>query len=202
MPPQSYSPANAIQAAEISQLIRHRRTIRNFTDSEVSQEQITDLLKAATQAVFPNTDNPPCRFILVTTPAGKQRAGELIMGTYSEMKLYKWMPGKINQMMIDRIVKIPALLFVIAKQDADAQHNEWNFSQVCAMLHSFSLLAWDEALGLVWGTGDFMNNASLVAGLGLQADEKLHCLMYLGHFDKVPKTKSRTPAVKKWTIRT
>ncbi len=191
--------AHSAQAAEISHLIRNRRTIRSFTTAELPEGKIAELLTAAARPSFIESEQLPCRFLVVATPAGKQKAAEIIMGTYAEQKFYKWVLGKINQMMMERIVKIPALLFVITRQEGNAQVDERNFSDVCAMLHTFSLLAWEENIGLVWGTSDMLHKSSFIDGLGLQANERVHCLMYLGHYEKLPKIKPRTSAAKKFT---
>ncbi|WP_051286838.1 hypothetical protein [Paenibacillus taiwanensis] len=124
------------------------------------------------------------------------------MSIYTEQKLYKWVPNKVSQFMINRIMKIPALLAVITRFDVDIDQRKRNDAAVSSLLHTFSLLAWEQRIGMVWGTDEKLQHPSLSKGLGLQPGEHLHCLCYVGEYDKVPKAKPRIGAKHKFTLLT
>jgi len=195
--------ASAVQrpdnAVEITRLVRERRTIRNFTAEAISPALITDLLRASEASITRTGAEPPWRFLLAISEEGKQRAADSVMSTYTEQGIYKWIPGKINRIMADRMVKIPAILFIIRKKEADEEQQVRHYSALCALLQSFSLLAWEQGLGMVWGTGEFLNRSSLHEGIAVTEEEELHCMIYLGKFEKTPKVKPRTAAARKFT---
>ncbi|MDK8179545.1 nitroreductase family protein [Paenibacillus sp. UMB4589-SE434] len=186
----------------VSNVIRERRTIRSYKSEPLSSDRIEALLAAAAVSCEKEFGELPCRFLLATSEEGKRKAGEAVMSIYTEQKLYKWVPNKVSQFMISRIVKIPALLAVITRRDVDVQQRERNEAAVSSLLHTFSLLAWEQRIGMVWGTDEMLQHPSLKKGLGLQEEEQLHCLCYVGAYDKVPKAKPRIAANQKFTLLT
>lgn len=184
------------QKSDLAQIVRERRSIRAFAKRDLSQELITGLLQAA-EASAPSTERTPAhRFILVASPEGKAKAASMVMDTYSEQGLYKWIPNKLTQLMADRIAQIPAFLIVILK---DRGQRERELAAVSAVLQSLTLLAWEQGIGAVWNTEPFMQKPSFASGIGVQADERIVTILYLGYCEKVPKTKPRSPAAKKLT---
>ncbi len=184
------------QKSDLSRLVRERRSIRSFAKRDLSQKLVTELLQAAEASTPSAQQEPPHRFILVASPEGKAKAASLIMDAYSEQGLYKWIPSKLNQLMADRIAQIPAFLIVIAK---DREDGERGLATVSAVLQSLTLLAWEQGIGAVWNTEPFMHKPSFTSGIGLQADERIVTILYLGYYEKAPKTKPRTPAANKLT---
>jgi hypothetical protein len=67
------------------------------------------------------------------------------------------------------------------------------------MIQSFSLLAWENDIGLVWSTDPALREPTVAVGLGLQEDERIVCLLYMGMYDKAPKPKARTAIAQKLT---
>lgn len=187
-------------AATVSHLIRKRRTIRNFVMDPISPSLIEDLLQSAADSIAGENTELPCRFLLIASDEGKKKAASVMMEAYSEQGLYRWLPNKMNKFMRDRIAKIPAMLVIVMKSEEDLEKYERNYADVCAMLQSFSLLAWERGIGMVWGTSEVLQKTSFQCGLGLQKNERVHCLIYVGRFDKIPKRKPRTPASMKLTI--
>ena len=60
---------------EFSQLVRSRRSIHHFTDDEVTEEELTSVLKAARWA--PSAGNTqPWRFIVVRRPENREKVWE------------------------------------------------------------------------------------------------------------------------------
>ncbi|MFB9277024.1 nitroreductase family protein [Cohnella cellulosilytica] len=184
------------QKSELSRLVRERRSIRNFAKRALSRELVVELLQAAEASTPAAQREPSHRFILVASPEGKAKAASLIMDTYAEQGLYKWIPNKLNQLMADRIAQIPAFLIVIAKDSGEGGRE---LATVSAVLQSLALLAWEQGIGAVWNTEPFMHKPSFTSGIGLRADERIVTILYLGYCEKTPKTKPRTPAASKLT---
>ncbi|MFC4597270.1 nitroreductase family protein [Cohnella hongkongensis] len=191
------SPPEAVQ--EAARLIRERRTIRSFAKRPVSGQALAGLLKLAARTVTLEHDAAALRFIVFASEEGKRKAGTAIMAAYSGQGLYRWMPGKLVQAMAERVAKIPAMVAVIQRELADDAANDRQLAAVSAIVHSFTLLAWECKLGLVWNTDPVVEHEALTSGIGLAPDERLVCLLYIGEYDKTPKGKRRTPAADKWT---
>ena len=134
--------------AVISQLVRERRTIRKFTADPVPVALLEQLLQSAAESVATENDELPCRFLCIASEEGKKKAASIIMGTYSEQQLYKWIPNKVNQLMVDRIVKIPAILIVWMDKKVSKELYDRHFATICAMLQSF--LCWLGNKELEW----------------------------------------------------
>jgi nitroreductase len=184
------------QKSALSRLVRERRSIRSFAKRDLSHELIVELLQAAEASVLSTDQVPSHRFLLLASPEGKAKAASIVMDAYSEQGLYKWLPNKLNQLMADRIAQIPAFLIAIAK---DRGQKEREHATVSAVLQSLTLLAWEHDIGAVWNTESFMHKPSFKLGVGVQEDERIVTILYLGYCEKVPKTKPRTPAEKKLT---
>lgn len=185
---------------EAARLIRERRTIRSFAKRAISGKELANLLDLAAQSVLLEHEPEALRFIICASEQGKRKAGAAIMDAYSSQGLYRWMPGKFIQAMAERVAKIPAIVAVIRRELADDASNDRQLAAASAIVHSFTLLAWERKLGLVWNTEPIVEHAALTTGIGLAADERLICLLYIGEFDKMPKSKRRTAAQEKWTV--
>ncbi len=181
----------------MSQLIRERRTIRSFAEHPLSQEIVIERLQAAAQSVFNEKGELPCRFVYIASREGKEKAVSLIMNVYAEHKLYKWLPSKVGQMMAERIISIPAFLVVVQEMAESEEKCDRDYASICAMLQSFALLAWDCGIGLVWNTEPYMQKQSFATDMGLRQGERIVTIMFMGNYERVPKTKQRTPVIKK-----
>lgn len=184
----------------ISRLVRERRSIRSFAETPLAQEVVMERLQVAVQSASPKGRKPACRFLYIASHEGKEKAVSLIMHTYSEQKLYKWLPSKLNQMMADRIMKIPAFLVVIQERAKDPKKCEHDYASICAILQSFSLLAWECGIGLVWNTEPFLQKESFSTEMGLQPGEQIVAMLFLGNYERIPKAKQRTSAWKRVTF--
>lgn len=185
---------------EAARLIRERRTIRRFAKQAVPVQELAAMLKLAADTVALEYDPDGLRFIFFASDEGKRKAGQAIMAAYSGQGLYRWMPGKVVQAMAGQVAKIPLIAAVIVRECGNPSYNDRQIAAASGIIHSFTLLAWERQIGLVWNTEPVIEHELLKAGLGLAGDERLVCLLYVGAYDKLPKGKSRTPAAEKWTV--
>lgn len=183
----------------LSLLIKDRRTIRSFNSRSVSRELVAELLNAAGASTPMEGTAPACRIVYIASPEGKAKTASAIMATYADQKPYKWLPGKLNKMMTDRIAQIPAFGAVIMKEEGKQERDERRYAAVCALLQSFSLLAWEHGIGMVWNTEPFLDKPAFKKDMGLKPDERFVCILYMGYYDKKPKMKNRIPAAQKLT---
>jgi nitroreductase len=183
----------------IANTIRERRSIRQFNEQTVSLNLIIQLLNDAVWA--PNHGlREPWRFVVVEGQESKERMADLILQSLSHLKRIKLLPAKLKQLMKDKLSRVPAHLIVVMKEDKDLHKREEDYAAVCCMIQNFQLLAWEQQLGMLWSTIEFIRSPLFCQGIGVGADERVVGVISMGYFDKAPKPKPRTPAEKKLTI--
>ena len=187
------------ETSSLINLIKDRRTIRKFEEGNLPSALLYKLLQESAELTIGPDSETPFRFILAVTAEEKNLAASIIMKTYAELAIYKWVPGKIRGFMADRIEKIPAIGITVLKKGKDSEAYDQNFALTSAAVHNFSLLLWEQNIGMVWGTGDVLHYPSFTKGLQLQEDEEVHSMVYIGKYLKKPKAKARTEVAKKLT---
>jgi len=158
------------------------------------------MFRLAERAVTLKYDEEALRFVIFATEEGKRQAGAAIMAAYSNQGLYRWIPGKLLQTLAEQVAKTPAIVAVIRRETDAPSFNDRQLAAASAIIHGFTLLAWERKLGLVWNTEPVVEHDALAASIGLAEDERLVCLLYLGEYDKVPRGKMRKPASERWTV--
>ncbi|RIE00695.1 nitroreductase family protein [Cohnella faecalis] len=115
----------------VAQLIRDRRTVRQFREDPVPQLLITKLLDIACWA--PNHGfREPWRFIQYRGEARRTFA-ESVVATFSAEEKEKNGDRRLAYYM-----DIPVHLIVVAKEDPRAKQREEDFAAVCCWIQNFS----------------------------------------------------------------
>ncbi|MBS4209324.1 nitroreductase family protein [Bacillus sp. FJAT-50079] len=186
-------------ALDMAHLIRERRTIRKFELRPVSNHLVTELLRVSIQSIALDQQYDSYRFLFISSQKAKEKVASAIMKAYLDQRM-KWLPNKLNQALVERTARIPAFLIAIQKGMGKAEDRERDYAAICAMLQSFSLLGWQDGLGMVWNTESYIHEKAFSDAIKLQEDERVICIMYIGYFKKIPRAKQRTPAIEKLTL--
>jgi nitroreductase len=171
----------------ISEIIRERRTIREFNDKKISLDTVTELLETAIWA--PHHGIPePWRFI-VYSDKGMDRLIEMILQALSppERKEY-------GDKLEAYLRTIPVAVVVVGKLDRNQKIMDEVSSSVSALIQNFQLAAWEKEIGVVWKTQTYMYAPSISKNLELKSDEKIAGVLLCGYFDKKPSAKTRESA--------
>ncbi|NHN30819.1 nitroreductase family protein [Paenibacillus agricola] len=183
----------------IAHTIRERRSIRQFREQQVPVDLILRLLNDAVWA--PNHGlREPWRFIVVERNEAKVKMADLMLASLSHLKRVKLLPAKLKQLMKHKYSQIPANLIVVMREDKDEHKQEEDYAAICCLIQNFQLLAWEQQLGMIWSTMEFIRSPLFCQGVGVQANERIVGVLHMGYFDKAPKPKSRTSAEKKLTL--
>ncbi|GAA4830571.1 nitroreductase [Paenibacillus vulneris] len=183
----------------IAKTIRERRSIRTFNRNPVPRELVIQLLNDAVWA--PNHGlREPWRFIYVDSDGGKTRLVDLITSASGNLKRYRLLPSKLKEFMRNKILEIPAHLIVVMKEEKNEHKRNEDFAAVCCFMQNFQLLGWENNLGMIWSTIEFIFDPGFQDGLGVRKDERIVGILHMGFFDKAPRPKPRTPAEKKLTL--
>jgi nitroreductase len=171
---------------ELSDLIKGRRSIRQFKPGPVDPAMVETLLETAIYA--PNHRfTQPWRFIYL---AGQARDG------YAELRAKDAEArGKDGANARQTILAVPAILVAVCRRSpADPTLDLEDFAATCCAVQNFLLLAQEQGLGTAWKT--FPDSAELREFLSLKdaEQESVIGVIYLGYPAEVPAMRERQPA--------
>ncbi|NEW05653.1 nitroreductase [Paenibacillus sp. SYP-B3998] len=183
----------------IADVIQKRRTIRQFNERKLTTDTILQILYVAVWA--PNHGlREPWRFICAAELEAKELLADRIVRALEEMNRYKWLPGKIKDMYKKKMIQIPAILFVIVKEERGKLKREEDFAAACALIQNLQLCAWEREIGMVWSIDETLcANQIFCDKIGMRKEERIAGMLYMGYYDHIPKAKKRTPAERKMT---
>lgn len=172
----------------ISEIIRERRTIREFNDKKVALDTITELLETAVWAPYHGIPEP-WRF-LVFSDHGIDRLSDMIYQALSQTERKEY-GDKLKQ----HLSTVPVAVVVVGKLDRNQKIMDEVSASVSALIQNFQLAAWEKEIGVVWKTQSYMHTPQISKSLELKSDEKLAGILLCGYFDKKPLERTRNRAV-------
>jgi len=196
----------------VEDAIRHRRTIRHFTDEPVSAVVIRELLGLATLA--PNVGNRQMwRFIIITTPEIRKMLSDLVRRRIDEMTTWPELEGQASRLQAWReqaqpFNEAPALIIFVnqgyrtaldtALVERGVKH--WEVAsmfgypdvQSLSAAVSFLVLAAEEReFGTCWLTAPLAAKKDLQQALELKPGEEIIAIVGLGKPAEKPLPKQR-----------
>ncbi|MFP7225523.1 nitroreductase family protein [Priestia filamentosa] len=172
----------------IREIIKQRRTIRNFNNEVISLDTIIEMLRDATWA--PNHKlREPWRFVLFHGD-GKEKLRDILLQSSDNIPSKK----------IEKFTQAQANIVVIMPENTDPLKQEEDLSAVAALIQNFLLLAWENKIGVLWKTGKLIHNSSFQQSVGIGENEKIVGILMVGKFDNVPEAQPREDIVEKITI--
>ncbi|MEW9670934.1 nitroreductase family protein [Ammoniphilus sp. 3BR4] len=85
-------------------------------------------------------------------------------------------------------------MIVVMKEHTNLVVREEDYASTSCVIHNFSLLAWEQGIGLVWETYPLIHDPNFREALGIQPGEKVVGSLHLGYPARVPQAKPRIPA--------
>ncbi|WP_426250157.1 nitroreductase family protein [Paenibacillus pabuli] len=183
----------------LAELIRERRSIRKCNSTAVEQELVVELLHRAAR-LQPIVEAGSWRVVYAGTPEARKRLVDCMLQQVSQSKLGKLIPGKLLDVFKKRVTDIPAHVIVMSNAGQDRLTNDRNYAAACEMMQSLQLLGWERGLGMLWDTESMIQNEGFFKGIGLREHERFVGILHIGYYDKVPRSRKRTPAEQKWTV--
>lgn len=161
-----------MDAAQVLELIKTRRSVRRFSDQPVSPEMIGAVLEAGSWAPS-GTNNQPWRFVVVSDPALKQELAPLTK--------------------YGSVIKGAAILICTFIHCPSMYNETKDHQSVGACLENMLLMAHGLGLGAVW-LGEILKSAGQVRQvLGVSGEHELMAVVCLGHPAGGSKEPSRKP---------
>ncbi len=137
------------------ELVKHRRSCREFTDTPVTREQIEAIVTAGQWAPSP-LNQQPFQFIAVTDPvlrAGIQKAGTAARQAVAD----QGGPGWVRKYPMEFVGDCPLILVVVSDPSKGGLGNFFNqphgaLQAASACIQNMMLMASELGLGTLWFT--------------------------------------------------
>ena len=182
------------RTSRIADVIRARRTVRQFLERPIAHDLLLELMDVANWA--PNHGlREPWRFVLYRGAARGELAEAVVAAMSPDDRV------KYGEQRRAYLLGIPAHLIVIMQEDSRQKQWDENFAAVSAWIQTFQLAAWDEGIGVVWKTNPYMYDPSFRTAVGAAGGEKIVGVLHVGYPAAVPEPRPRTPAASLLTIR-
>ncbi len=173
----------------LKDIIKSRRAVKKgYTDKEVTEELISELLDIAVYAPTHGM-REPWRFVFVHQDKLSKFAHE-VGQTY---------PDELKQNREDYLNEPNAILVVLMEGPTEQKQWEENYGAVASLIQNFWLLASQKELGVVWKTNPHIYNEQVKEIVGAQENERIVGFIHLGYYDEEPIDKGRIEARNKLT---
>jgi nitroreductase len=185
----------------LDQLIKSRRTIRDFSPTPVDDTTVRELIDAAIWAPNHRMTEPWRFFVLKKDGEGRKRVGELV---------HQWTLENTPNPNPDRklasadsarqeLLDSPALVYVYSLTGDSDDISEENYAAVACAIQNLTLAAHARGLGVGWSTGKVCKPPELSDALGLTEPARISGCLYIGYPSKVPTSNRReSSAVTSW----
>jgi nitroreductase len=179
-------PRRAVEA------IRERRSIKRFTEREVTRDEIEALLAAAVLA--PNHKlTQPWRFYVLGPEA--RFAYGLVVG---ERKARKQPNAESGRVLRDTVASehraLPAMIAVAVVNTDDAERREEDYAAAMMAVQNLALAAVELGLGTHIKTGAVMSDPAARKAACVREDERIVAIVNVGEPAEVPPPKAREAA--------
>ena len=173
-------------------LLKARRSIREFTSREVTREEIETLLDAAVAA--PNHRlTQPWRFY-VLGPEARRGLG-LALGNRKARKVEDPEAAEaVRQRTADDHESLPLIIAVAMVEAEDPEIREEDYAATMMAVQNLMLAAAGLGLGTHIKTGAVMQDPAARAAIGVKEGERVVAMINVGEPASVPPPKKKDPA--------
>ena len=169
--------------------IRSRRSVRNFTDKVVANDQLSAWLEAACWA--PNHRlTEPWRFIVLEYGGANRREIAEMFRTLSydtSDQLPEPKRTAVADTAREEVLSAPALIYAYSLVDDDKEATKENYAATACAVQNLSLAAHADGFAVGWSTGRVTRLAGLASTIG--ADEAWEMVggLFIGEPERRPR---------------
>ena len=179
-------------------LIKGRRNTKQFSEENISVEEIEVLLEAAVWA--PNhRNNEPWRFFTVRkgSPVRDDISNGII--ALQERNSSGKLPDLHKQRITQDVAKQPWLIFVYSESSDQLEISEENYGAVCCAIQNMQLMATAMGLSVGWSTGGISKIENLDKIFGIEEPLKMVGVLTVGYPEStVEKTRTHYNGKTTW----
>lgn len=175
-------------AGAVMEVIRTRRTVREFSPQPVPREMIDQIVEAATWA--PNhRHTEPWRFVVLEKDgeARKKVADAVYEWTWNYVKNPNpERRARSSADARDEVLLTPVLMLIYAIPGSNEEITEENFSATCCAAQNMQLMAHALGLAVGWSTGRLCKAKEVHEVLGVNPDWAVVGAFYIGFPTALP----------------
>lgn len=176
----------------VTDAIRHRRSIKRFTDRPVSRDEVEAVLAAA--ALAPNHRLTWPWHFYVLGPEARHAYG-LALGDRKARKLTDAdAAARLREIVAAEHRALPCMIAVAVVPHDDPETREEDYAAVMMAIENLALAAVELGLGTHIKTGAVMGSDPARAAVGVPDDQRIVAIVNLGEPAEVPPARSRPPA--------
>lgn len=172
--------------------IRERRSIKVFMARPVEGEAVEALLGAAVLA--PNHRMTEPWSFLVLGDVAKRAYSEIL----ADRKARAVEDAEAAEAVRERVLRghagVPCMIAVVMTLDEDPEIREEDYAACYMAVQNMSLAAVELGLGTQIKSGAVMDDPALREALGVDAERRLVCIVFVGEPAELPEAKERVPA--------
>jgi nitroreductase len=176
----------------VSDAIRQRRSIKKFTNREITRAEIEQLLDAAARA--PNHRlTQPWRFHVLGPQA--RRAYGLALGNRKARRVEDAAAADlVRGKVASEHAALPGMIVVAMKLHEDPEIREEDYAAVMMAVQNLALQALELGLGTHIKSGAVMQDAAARAAAGVAEHERIVAVVNVGEPAEQPQSKERSAA--------
>jgi nitroreductase len=183
---------------QLTKLLKERRSVHRFQNREVPIELVTELLDTAVWV--PNHKmTQPWRFVIVRGD-GRKRIAEISRTNVGKRERDPEKAKELGQKFYEKFMAVPMFVVVLMKENPAITVREEDYASTSCLIHNFSLLAWEQGLGLVWESYPLLSDKAFREALGIQPGERAVASLHVGYPDQIPAAQPRIAAAELMTI--
>ncbi|HXT17228.1 MAG TPA: nitroreductase [Gemmatimonadaceae bacterium] len=176
----------------IAEAIRARRSIKRFTNRELTREDIASLLDAASLA--PNHRlTQPWRFY-VLGPDARQAYGDALGARKAKKIEDAALAQKTRETTAADHRTLPAMIAVAVARNENPEIAEEDYAAAMMAIQNLALAAVERGLGTHIKTGAIMDDPAARAAVGVRGNERIVAIVNVGEPAETPPEKPRQPA--------
>lgn len=182
------SQTQPIQTKNVAEVIKGRRSIKQFKQDPLPQGLLEELLNTAVWA--PNHGlREPWRFI-----AFQGEGSKFLADTVFEFVKRAKPDPEFAAKRKEYISNIPLTLFVVAPEDPRQREWDEDYAAASALVQNFQLAAWEQGVGTIWKTDPYIYTPEFRSKVGVKPGEKIVAMIHAGYPEVVPTSRPRTEA--------
>jgi nitroreductase len=175
-----------------SEAIRSRRSVKRYTDRQLSHEEIEAVLDAA--ALAPNHRlTQPWRFY-VLGPVAREAYGAALGARKAKKIDDPALAERTRTATAADHRALPAMIAVAVVRSDNPEVAEEDYAAAMMAIQNLALAAVERGLGSHIKTGAIMNDPAARAAVGLPENERIVAVVNLGEPAEMPAPKNRQPA--------
>ena len=173
----------------VTDAIRSRRSVREFTDKPVGNDQLSDWLEAACWA--PNHHlTEPWRFIVLEHGGAKRREiAEMfrLLSYETSDQLPEPKRTAVADAAREEVLSAPAFVYAYSLIDDDEEVTKENYAATACAVQNLSLAAHADGFAVGWSTGRVTRLPGLASTIGADESWDMIAGLFIGEPERVPR---------------